>query len=137
MPKTEKTPESVLKALMEEYQLTPFALSKAINLSNSAILQISKGKGKITVPTALRFAKFFGQSPTFWLDLQREADLAEAAKDKDLQAIVKGIDKVKKPAAKVKSKSAPKPLRKATLSDKRKKAAKAPGSRAAKRTAKK
>jgi len=143
MLKTAKTPVSVLTALMDEYQLTPYSLSKAINLSNSAVLQIVKGKNKITVPTALRLSKFFDKPAAFWLDIQREADLNEAAKDKELSAILKGITKAKKPAkkskapAKAKPAKQAKPLKKTTLKDKRKKAAKVPGSKTASRKAKK
>jgi plasmid maintenance system antidote protein VapI len=63
MPKTAQTPGTVLIAQMDEYQLNPFALSKAINLSQSAVRQIVLGKTKISVPTALRLSKFFSQKP--------------------------------------------------------------------------
>ena len=129
MPKTAQTPVSALKSIMEEYQLTAYSLSKAISLSNSAVLQILKGKTKISVSTALRLSKFFERPAAYWLDLQREADLAEAAKDKELSSVLKGISKAKKPAAKTKAKAA----KKTTQSDKRKAAAKVPGSRGAKR----
>ena len=136
MPKTTKTPESVLISFMDEYQLNPFSLSKAICLSPSAVRLMVIGKSKITVPTALRLAKLFGQTPAFWLDLQREADIKDASKDKKLSAILKGISKVKKPAGKPVSTGKVKVSRKSTLSDKRKKAAKVPGSRPASRKAK-
>jgi len=97
MPKPQ-TPASVLQSLMDEYQLNPFSLSKGIHLSNSAARLLVIGKAKISVPTALRLAKFFGQTPAYWLDLQREADIAEASKDNELQAILKAIAKAKKPA---------------------------------------
>jgi len=35
-------------------------------------------------------------SLTYWLDLQREADINEASKDKELQDILKAIPKTKK-----------------------------------------
>ena len=133
MPKTTKTPVSVLVSLMDEYQLNPFSLSKAIDLSPSAVRLMVIGKSKITVPTALRLAKLFGQSPDFWLDLQRDADINEAAKDEKLTAILKGISKAKKPAGKPISTGKVKLSRKSTLSDKRKKAAKVPGSKPASR----
>ena len=137
MPKTAQTPVSVLKSLMDEYQLTAFSISKAISLSNSAVQQILKGNNKITVPTALRLAKFFGQDPAYWLDMQREADLLEAAKDKELSEILKGIAKAKKPTAelkaKAKAKPQAKPAKKTTLADKRKAGAKAPGAKPAAR----
>jgi len=97
MPKSQ-TPASVLQSLMDEYQLNPFSLSKELHLSNSAIRLLAIGKAKLSVSTALRLAKFFGQNLAFWLDLQREADLNEASKDKELQDILKAIPKAKKPA---------------------------------------
>jgi len=132
MPKSQ-TPATVLQTLMEEYQLNTFSLSKSIHLSNSAVRLLVIGKAKITVSTALRFAKFFGQTPAYWLDLQREADLNEASKDKELQELLKKITKPKKPAA-PKPETSKKPGKKQTLSDKRKKAAKIPGARTAKGT---
>ena len=109
MPKSAQTPVSVLKDLLEEYQLTSYSLAKAINLSVSAVRQIAVGKSKISVPTALRLAKFFGQTPDYWLDLQREADLSEAKRDEELQSVLKGISKVKKPKPEPKAKAGRKP----------------------------
>jgi len=81
MPKQPQTPASVLKSFMDEYQLNPFSLSKKIGLSPSAVRQIVTGKSGITIPTALRLAKLFGQCPSFWLDLQLQADMQAAAND--------------------------------------------------------
>jgi addiction module HigA family antidote len=86
MPKPIQTPGTVLKSLLDEYQLSPAKLAQAIGLSTSAVYQISTGKTGISAPVALRLAKYFGQTPAYWLDLQNAADLAEA-------------DKVAKPAA--------------------------------------
>jgi len=97
MPKMAQTPVSVLNDLMEEYQLTSSSLAKEIHISVSAVRLITVGKSKISVATALRLAKFFGQTPDYWLDLQREADLNEAKKDGELQSVLKGISKAKKP----------------------------------------
>ena len=135
MPKSAMTPASVLQSLMDEYQLNPLSLSKVINLSPAGVRQLVIGKTKITVPTALRLAKLFGQTPAYWLDLQREADLNEASKDKELQDILKGISKAKKPAA-PKAETAKAPGKKQSLSDKRKAAAKTPGAKSAKGTSK-
>jgi antitoxin HigA-1 len=98
MPKAQ-TPATALQSLMDEYQLTPFSLSKELHLSNSAVRLLVIGKANISVSTALRLAKFFGQTPAYWLDLQRETDLNEASKDKELQDILKAIPKARKPAA--------------------------------------
>jgi len=135
MPKTQQTPAIVLQSLMEEYQLNPFSLSKSIGLSASSVRQIVIGKSGITVPTALRLAKFFGQEPSFWLNLQSQVDMQEAANDKELQEVLKGINKVKKPAApaakeKPQAKKA-KDDKKTKTAEKPKKAAKAPGAKPA------
>jgi antitoxin HigA-1 len=98
MPKLQ-TPATVLQSLMDEYQLNPFSLSKELHLSNSAVRLLVIGKANISVSTALRLAKFFGQTPDYWLDLQRDTDLNEASKDNELQDILKAIPKAKKPAA--------------------------------------
>jgi addiction module HigA family antidote len=128
MNKETQTPASVLQSLMDKYQLNAFSLSTAISLSYTAVRQIIIGKTKVSVPTAMRLSKLFGQTPAFWLDLQRETDIAEAGNDKELQAVLKGISKVKEPAAS-KAKASKKHGKKETLSDKRKKAAKVPGAK--------
>jgi addiction module HigA family antidote len=107
---------------MKEYELNPFSLSKHIGLSPSAVRQITIGKSGISVPTALRLAKFFGLCASFWLDLQLQADMQAAASDTELQNALKDITKVKKPAAPAKGKPQGKNTKKNTLAEKRKKA---------------
>jgi addiction module HigA family antidote len=99
MPKvTVKDPGSVLKSFLEEYQLNPSKIAAAVGLSQSTIRQIILNKMKISVPAALRFAKLFGNPVEFWINIQLEYDIANAAKDAKLSAILKGIQKAKKPA---------------------------------------
>ncbi|MDR3336496.1 MAG: HigA family addiction module antidote protein [Treponema sp.] len=109
MPKASaKDPGAVLKSLMDEYQLNPFKLAGEVKLSNSSVRQILLGKVRISASAALRFAKFFGNTPEFWLNLQTKTDLAEAATDKKLAEALKTIGKAKKPApAKAAPKKAP------------------------------
>ena len=133
MPKTQQTPASVLSTLMEEYQENPFSLSKKIGLNTSSVRNIVMGKSGVSVPAALRLSKFFGQCPSFWLDLQLQADMQKAATDKELQSALKEIPKAKKPAAPVKAKPQGKNAKTNTLAEKRKKAAKVPGDKPAKR----
>jgi addiction module HigA family antidote len=85
---------------MDEYQLIPAKLAEAIKLSQSAVRQVAIGKTRVSVPVALRFAKYFGLTPEYWLDLQNEYDLSEAARDSELTTILKGISKAKKPLLK-------------------------------------
>jgi addiction module HigA family antidote len=114
---------------MDEHQLNQQSLAKAIGLSTSATRQIAIGKTKVTVPTALRLAKYFGQTPVYWLDLQRETDLAEAQNDQELQAVLKSISKAQRPAAKAKPDKKAKPTMKTVSSGKSKEADPKPASR--------
>ena len=107
MSKAVTTPGSVLVTLMLEYNLSIPALSKAVSLSQSLIRQIIVGKTKISVPTALRLSKYFDRSPDYWLDLQKETDLRDAAIDQELSTVLKGISKVKKSTTKEKSTAKP------------------------------
>jgi addiction module HigA family antidote len=125
MPKQTQTPASVLQSLMDEYQFNPHLLSKAIRVPYSTARYLISKETSITAPMALRLAKLFGKTPEFWLDLQRDADLAEAGKDKELQSDLKEIKKAAKPTATARPKA--KSDKRAALSVKRKQAAKVPG----------
>ena len=57
------------------YGLTQYALAKALKIPQSRLTEIIKGRRGITADTAVRLAKFFGNSPGFWLNLQTEYDL--------------------------------------------------------------
>jgi addiction module HigA family antidote len=102
-----QTPAATLKNFLDEYQVTPTKLAKEISLSQSAVRQITIGQTKITVPTALRLAKYFGTTPEYWIDLQNNYDLSQAAKDSELTAILKAIPKAKKSAPAKRPKGVP------------------------------
>jgi addiction module HigA family antidote len=95
---TAKDPGSVLKSFLEAYQLNPSRLAAAVKLSQSTVRQITLNKMKISIPVALRFAKFFGNPVKFWIDTQLQYDLTQAAKDSKLSTALKAIQKAKKPA---------------------------------------
>ena len=125
---------------MDAYQLNPNSLSKAIKLSQTTVRLLSIGKANVTVPIAARLGKYFGQDISFWLNIQLANDLIKASNDKNLVKILKGISKAEKPKAAPKAapkaKATGKSAKRNNLAEKRKKAAKIPGARPAKRTAK-
>jgi addiction module HigA family antidote len=132
MSKSLPSPGFILKKLMDEYQTNPNRLSKEIGLTQTAVRLITIDKAKISVPVALRFAKYFGTTPEYWISLQNKYDLAEASKDKSLDKILKGIKKaeaVKKAAPEKKAAPAKKTAAKAAAS--KKPAAKAAASKPA------
>jgi addiction module HigA family antidote len=56
-------------------EITAYRLAKDINVPATRIPQVLKGNRKITADTALRLAKYFGNSADFWLGIQDEYDL--------------------------------------------------------------
>lgn len=68
--------------LREEF-LIPLAISQnalamKIRVPATRIGDIVHGRRAITPDTALRLARFFGNSPEFWLNLQQMHDLSKA-----------------------------------------------------------
>jgi addiction module HigA family antidote len=58
--------------------ITQNALALKIRVPATRIGEIIHGKRAITPDTALRLARFFGNSPEFWLNLQQMHDLSQA-----------------------------------------------------------
>ncbi|RKZ82621.1 MAG: addiction module antidote protein, HigA family [Gammaproteobacteria bacterium] len=65
--------------LMEEFLkpigVSQYRLAKDISVPPRRINEIVHGKRSVTADTALRFGRFFGMSPQFWLNLQTRYDL--------------------------------------------------------------
>jgi len=70
------------EVLLEEFLLpmniSQNALARAIGVPPRRINEIVLGKRAITADTALRLAKTFGTSESFWMSLQADYDLEEA-----------------------------------------------------------
>ncbi len=54
------------------------ALAMKIRVPATRIGDIIHGRRAITPDTALRLARFFGNSPEFWMNLQQQHDLSKA-----------------------------------------------------------
>ncbi|HAH24531.1 MAG TPA: addiction module antidote protein, HigA family [Prolixibacteraceae bacterium] len=69
--------------------ISAYRLAKETFIPQTRISEIVKGNRKITTDTALRFSRFFGNSPKFWLTLQIDYDLEEeqTQKEKELNEI--------------------------------------------------
>jgi antitoxin HigA-1 len=63
---------------LEPLEITPYRLSKDIGVAQTRISEILAEKRSITADTAFRLAKYFGNSPQFWLNLQTQYDLRQA-----------------------------------------------------------
>ena len=68
--------------LLEEFlapmELTQRALADAIHVPYQRVNEIVNGRRGVTPSTALRLAKFFGTSASFWMNLQLRWDLYQA-----------------------------------------------------------
>jgi len=62
--------------------VTAYALAKSIFVDPPRIAAIIRGKRKITADTALRFARFFGTSAEFWMNMPSKYDLESALEEK-------------------------------------------------------
>jgi len=81
--------EIIREEFLEPLGITPYRLSKELNVSTSTVLDLLHNKRKITVEMALRLSKFFGNSYKFWLNLQNELEIRETKKKmgKELEKI--------------------------------------------------
>ena len=76
------------EVLMEEFllplEISAYRLSKDLDIPQTRISQIIKGKRRITADTALRLSSYFGNSATFWLGLQNDYDIEEEKRTNEL-----------------------------------------------------
>ena len=79
---TKRKPVSVGEILREEFMepmgLTQTALAKAMGVQRKHVNELCNDRRNVTAPTALILARVFGNSPDFWLNVQRRIDLWEA-----------------------------------------------------------
>jgi addiction module HigA family antidote len=79
---TKRKPASVGEMLSEEFMeplgLTQAALAEAMGVQRKHVNELCNGRRKVTAPTALILARVFGNSPDFWLNVQRRSDLWDA-----------------------------------------------------------
>ena len=79
---TKRKPVSVGEILIEEFMepmgLTQGALAEAMGVQRKHINELCNERRSVTAATALILARVFGNSPDFWLSVQRRSDLWEA-----------------------------------------------------------
>jgi addiction module HigA family antidote len=76
---TNRTPTHPGEMLLEEFlipmRLTQRDLSDAIHVPYQRVNDLVNGRRGMTPNTALRLAKYFGNTPAFWMNLQLRWDL--------------------------------------------------------------
>ena len=82
--------EILLEEFLIPMEITAYRLSKSLQIPQTRISQIIKGKRRITADTALRLSKYFGTSVKFWLGIQNDYDIEE--EQLKLDGILKQIE---------------------------------------------
>ena len=67
--------EILLEEFLKPMDLSQNRLALDIGVPARRINEIVLGKRRVTADTALRLARYFGNSPQFWLGLQMDYDL--------------------------------------------------------------
>ena len=81
-------PGEVLAELyLKPIDMSAIVLAKRLKVPRTRIERLVKGETSLTVDTAMRLARFFGNTPEFWMNLQRAYDLARARETVDLTDI--------------------------------------------------
>ena len=82
MLKTKRKPATVDEILIEEFMqpmgLTQAALAEAMGVQRKHVNELCNNRRNVTAATALILARVFGNSPEFWLNVQRRSDLWQA-----------------------------------------------------------
>ncbi len=83
----------LLREFLNELGITSYALAKSIGVPTNRVTGIVNGDRSITADTALRFARFFGNSPEFWMNLQMHYDL-EVAERRVGRQVLRDVEQV-------------------------------------------
>ena len=84
-------PGIFLQIYLDDYNITAYKLAKDTFMPQTRVSEILKGKRSISLDTALRLSKYFGNSIEQWLNLQRSYDLFKFNKTviEDITPLVK------------------------------------------------
>jgi len=74
--------EILLEEFLKPLNISQNGLTREIGISPGRVNKIVKGKQSITAETALRLHRFFGNTPEFWLNIQKQFDLKTAYRER-------------------------------------------------------
>jgi len=86
----------LLEEFLKPMHLSQRDLARGIRVPYQRVNELVNGRRGITPATALRLAKFFGNTPDFWMNLQLRWDLYRAQKS-EAEAL-KAITRVRQTA---------------------------------------
>ena len=79
--------EILLTEFMEPLGLSAYRLAKELHISAPMVNDLVRGKRGITADTALRLARYFGNSAKFWIGLQSGHDLWVVSRNKSVNKV--------------------------------------------------
>jgi len=81
-------PGEVLKELyLDPLDMGAIAFARRLGVPRTRIQRLIEGKTGITLDTALRLSRVFNTTPAYWVNLQKNYDMALAAKEVDVDDI--------------------------------------------------
>lgn len=83
--------EVLFEEFLKPMGLSQYRVAKGTSVPPRRVNEIVHGKRAISADTALRFARFFGTSERFWLNLQARYDL-EVQRDRLGESLVEEVE---------------------------------------------
>ncbi len=71
-------PGEILRDEIDELEMSPHVLAKALAVPPNRITAILKGQRGIAADSALRLSRYFGTTPQLWMNLQQTFELRRA-----------------------------------------------------------
>jgi antitoxin HigA-1 len=75
--------EILLEEFLQPLDMSQRELARRLGVEPRRVNELIHGKRSVTADTALRLARLFGTTPTFWLNLQMRYELDVAEDDAD------------------------------------------------------
>ena len=73
--------EMLREEFIPEYGVSVAALAAAAGVSRQSMHELLRERRAVSPEMALRLSKLFGTSPAFWLNLQQNVDIWDAAQE--------------------------------------------------------
>jgi len=83
--------EILLTEFLEPHGISQTKLAGDLDIPQSRITEIIRGRRAITVDTALRLSMYFNTTTNFWLNLQNNYDIEKAERSGAVEAITARI----------------------------------------------
>ena len=80
--------EVLVELYLELLGIGAIELARRLHVPRTRVERLVKGDTALTVDTAIRLSRFFGNTPAFWMNLQRSYDIARARESVDVSDII-------------------------------------------------